>query len=161
MVAAYTGTIMKSKNLHVGKGANSRRMSWPRAWWPALLVAAGIFAASSTRGSKLPGGWLPGMDKAVHAAIYALLAALVARAHWLRSGGAPTGRSLVALAGLALAYGVTDEVHQLFVPGRQFELADLAADALGAALGVLLMARRMGARRGERPRGSLPSQPPP
>ncbi len=29
-------------------------------------------------------------------------------------------------------YGVSDEVHQLFVPRRQFDVRDLAADAVGA-----------------------------
>ena len=35
-------------------------------------------------------------------------------------------------------YGVLDEVHQIFVPGRTFELIDVGADALGVALGVVL-----------------------
>jgi VanZ family protein len=49
-----------------------------------------------------------------------------------------------------VAYGLGDEVHQLFVPGRLFDLADLAADAAGGALGsgaYLWLARRHLARR--------------
>jgi VanZ family protein len=33
---------------------------------------------------------------------------------------------------LSTAYGATDEAHQYFVPGRHADVADLAADALGA-----------------------------
>jgi VanZ family protein len=127
-----------------------------QAWWPALLTAGAIFAASSTRGSSLPGGLPPGSDKVVHLGVYGLLGALVARALLLRSGALLSGRALVASAGLALAYGLSDEIHQLFVPGRSFEVADLVADALGAALGALLMIRRF-----QRGRATLPSRPPP
>jgi len=33
-------------------------------------------------------------------------------------------------------YGVTDEYHQVFVPGRTFDVLDMAADAFGAAAGA-------------------------
>ncbi|MCX6954305.1 MAG: VanZ family protein [Verrucomicrobia bacterium] len=36
----------------------------------------------------------------------------------------------------ASAYGVSDEFHQSFVPGRSVEVADWMADTLGAALAV-------------------------
>jgi VanZ family protein len=147
---------MKSKNLHVGNSGLSPEKSWLEAWWPALLIAAAIFAASSTRGSSLPGRLPAGTDKLVHALVYGLLGATVARALLLRSGGLLSGRALAASAGLALAYGLSDEIHQLFVPGRSFELADLAADGLGAALGALLTIRRF-----RQNRAALPSRPAP
>lgn len=52
------------------------------------------------------------------------------------------GRSPRAIAGLALGicllYAFSDEIHQIFVPGRAFQLADLALDAAGNAVGALL-----------------------
>lgn len=38
-----------------------------------------------------------------------------------------------------VAYGISDEIHQLFVPGRAFQLFDIAMDTAGAALAVLLV----------------------
>ena len=38
---------------------------------------------------------------------------------------------------LTLLYALTDEWHQTFVPGRQFDLRDLALDAAGSALALL------------------------
>jgi len=35
-------------------------------------------------------------------------------------------------------YAVTDEIHQLFVPGRTCSLLDLAVDSLGSLAGILL-----------------------
>jgi len=91
-----------------------------------------IFALSSI--SDVPG--LPGgmSDKTAHGLLYAGLGLLLVRA---LAGGRPTmvGASTVVLAILiAVVYGLSDETHQLFVPGRQFDLRDLAADGVGAAV---------------------------
>ena len=40
-----------------------------------------------------------------------------------------------------IAYAATDEVHQHFVPGRLGSPVDVAVDAVGVALGVLLWRR--------------------
>ena len=36
----------------------------------------------------------------------------------------------------AVIYALTDEIHQIFVEGRAFQLTDIAVDAAGSALGV-------------------------
>jgi len=38
----------------------------------------------------------------------------------------------------ASLYGISDEIHQSFVPSRDAELLDVVADILGAAAGVYL-----------------------
>ena len=37
---------------------------------------------------------------------------------------------------VAVSYAITDEIHQLFVPGRAFQFTDIAVDATGAAAGI-------------------------
>jgi VanZ family protein len=39
-------------------------------------------------------------------------------------------------AAITIVYGVTDEFHQSFVPGRSADAYDLAADAAGALAGT-------------------------
>ncbi len=39
---------------------------------------------------------------------------------------------------LSFGYAFTDEIHQIFVPGRAFQLIDLIVDFGGIVLGVLL-----------------------
>lgn len=39
-----------------------------------------------------------------------------------------------------IIYGITDEVHQLFVPGRYFSVGDIILDMVGASLASLLYA---------------------
>ena len=49
---------------------------------------------------------------------------------------------LLAAVALTTAYGVSDEIHQLFVPGRHARLADVFFDA-GGALTMILLIRRV------------------
>lgn len=136
---------MKSKDLHVGERRPTvTRERW-RAWWPATVVALGIFVASSIPGRHMPPSRIPHLDKIQHGLGYALLGATCARGLALSGVGGPVK---VAMGGAALAalYGASDEVHQHFVPGRSPDLLDLGADALGALMGVGLRAFVMRAR---------------
>lgn len=105
-------------------------------WVPAVAWASLLFALSSQPVLPSP----PGVDdKMAHALSYGLLGALclvgLSRGGW---PGVTWRRALVAV-GLAIAYGVTDEVHQAFVPGRSPDIADVVADGVGAAIAVGLM----------------------
>ena len=98
-------------------------------WGPVVLWAALIFALSSIPSlSSGLGTWDEVLRKGAHVAEYAVLGLLLLRA--LR-------RELPAL-GLAIAYAATDELHQHFVRGRHPSPFDVAFDACGAALGLLL-----------------------
>ena len=108
-----------------------------RVWGPAWAMMGLIFVLSSM--SELPP--TPGGvdDSVAHALAYAVLAALLLRgltgARWR---GMRVGAAWRAVL-LATLYGVTDEVHQRFVPGRVAEVSDLVADAFGAAVAAGLI----------------------
>ena len=107
------------------------------AWLPVGLWAGVIFALSSIPGTRLPTIDVPQSDKLVHALLYGILAGLIRRALDLTRGReAPVAHSLMAIL-LATAYGISDEIHQLWTPLRTADWRDVAADAVGAALGVL------------------------
>ncbi len=91
---------------------------------------AAIFVASSGPGVPLPPG--RNLDKVLHAGAFGVLSALAA---WALTRGrlrSATWRLLLGAWLISTAYGVFDEAHQYFVPGRQPDVADVAADALGA-----------------------------
>ncbi len=106
-------------------------------WGPVVLQMVLIFAASSIADL----GPLPGMsDKSGHSIGYALLGALLLRAFaGGRLSGVTWGRA-VAAAVLATLYGVSDEFHQTFVPGRSPDRFDVLADGIGATVAVLAAA---------------------
>ena len=80
---------------------------------------------------------LPGSDKIAHAGWFFLLGLLVWRA--ARDGeGWPRRRTTLLLIFGALLWGISDEAHQSFVPGRAVEAADLAADVAGAAVAAVV-----------------------
>ena len=45
---------------------------------------------------------------------------------------------LAILIILSTFYGITDEIHQLFVPSRSSDIFDVLADFLGSIIGVLI-----------------------
>jgi VanZ family protein len=102
-------------------------------WLPVLVWAGVIFAFSSipSLGTNL-GTWDYVLRKLAHATEYAILAVLIARA---------TGSYVWAFA-LTVAYAGSDEFHQTFVRGRHGSPIDVAIDAAGALLGLVILARR-------------------
>ena len=105
----------------------------------ALVYTGLIFWVSSQSGEKvgrfLP---LPYLDLVAHALAYALMAVLwyAALRRSLRLGA--TAVAWITFAFVVL-YGVSDEIHQSFVPGRKSSVLDVVADAVGAALGLAVM----------------------
>jgi VanZ family protein len=101
-------------------------------WLPAVAWAAVIFAFSSVPhlGTGL-GTWDTVLRKGAHITEYAVLGALLYRA---------LGREALALAA-GIAYAATDELHQHFVRGRHASPVDVAIDAIGLAIGMLVWLR--------------------
>ncbi|UJR81188.1 VanZ family protein [Sandaracinus amylolyticus] len=105
------------------------------AWLPAVLYMALIWALSSIALPELPIDHLPLRDKGVHMIEYAVLAFLVAHAS-LRTWPDRTRARVAAVAVLVTCgWGVLDEIHQAFVPGRATDAIDLLADVVGAIVG--------------------------
>jgi VanZ family protein len=115
-----------------------RRTSLVRAL-PALAWMLAIFVISSQHGVPAPLGLSSELIAiAGHLVSYGLLAGLIL---WALPDhdGRLRRRSLLAVL-LATLYGLSDELHQAFVPGRSATLFDVAIDALGATLAVCLVA---------------------
>ncbi|MBC7781819.1 MAG: VanZ family protein [Proteobacteria bacterium] len=101
---------------------------------PLALRLLGLGAALALSAAILLGGREPGAaglivppwDKVVHALTYGALAA-----SWCIGLG---GRRIGAAILLAVATGALDETLQRWLPGRDSDFADLAADAIGATL---------------------------
>jgi VanZ family protein len=93
-----------------------------------------IFAISSI--STLP--TLPGnpSDKLEHFGEYAVLGALLVRAIGGLRGTTQAARVVILAIVIGAIFGLTDEGHQYFVPGRDSDWHDALADAIGASAGA-------------------------
>jgi VanZ family protein len=102
---------------------------------PALLIVSVIWVLSSQSVLPVPKGIL-GFDKFQHLLAYLALAASLVfwfSPHQRRLRRLRTFLLLVAISSL---YGAIDELHQLYVPGRDCNIWDWIADTLGAFLGA-------------------------
>jgi VanZ family protein len=116
------------------------RAARPLLRWASVAVYSGLIFFLSSQSDPHFGHHellFDGVDKLEHLGAYGLWAFLFAAALRATRPGIRLW-PLVLLTFLAgVLYGASDEVHQRFVPEREADLADLAADSAGALLGGL------------------------
>jgi len=113
-----------------------------------LGYMAGIYWLSSIPGETDPESTLlsniilwtpPAIQNLAHIPLFGLLAMLWYRLlnSWMKND------RLLCISAFLLAtgFGILDEWHQLYVPGRYASLTDMALNALGAAFAVWLISR--------------------
>ena len=136
--------------------------SFARYWLPPLAWMALIWTVSSEIGSADhsagPFAWLIGVlfpwatpaqidlahafvRKLGHMVEYAILAALWFRTLYAGRRLPVSTSALVALA-ISVAWAITDEVHQMFVPSRTASALDVMFDSTGATLVLLALRLR-------------------
>lgn len=104
-------------------------------WLPPVLYMAFIFFLSSQ--SSFPVEvpiWFICADKAAHTGLYTLLGLLVSRALIQGNPVRFTKGMFILTVVITSLYGVSDEFHQSFVPGRTPDVFDWMTDTLGALL---------------------------
>lgn len=80
----------------------------------------------------------PGQDKLVHLVVFGILGFLLTGAVRAAQHGYHSRPFWYVVAVVAL-YGLSDEFHQLFVPGRSADIFDVLANSVGGLLGAGMM----------------------
>jgi VanZ family protein len=102
--------------------------------WAYAVVASAILFYLSSIPIRQPAN-VPYIDKVEHVTAYTILA--LAYYNVVSAGGRRAGWIVAIGAWMAtVAYGISDEWHQSFVPGRTADVADALADAAGGAVGI-------------------------
>ena len=113
-------------------------LSSPWFRWTAgflsILYMSGLYWLSDQPGVHAVPPF-PGADKVVHCLLYLGLGTLLQVAF--------KKRAIVLFLGVT--YGVLDEIHQLYVPGRSCDPWDMVADGVGILLGLLITERILSA----------------
>jgi VanZ family protein len=100
-----------------------------------------IFYLSHQPGDSFSLPDIVNIDKFLHCMVYAVLgwALFFALApEWRRRHPFSAGCAVVLFC---LMYGITDEFHQFFIPGRCASGADLVADGVGGCLSAVVNGR--------------------
>jgi len=105
-----------------------------------LIYAAIIFIESSFPGDNFPEIDITLIDKYVHFIIYFGLCllffySLKNQTKFTKLHSSPLFFALLFTS----LYGITDEVHQYFVPGRSSDILDWVADTIGALMCLLFI----------------------
>lgn len=101
---------------------------------PALLWAGFIFYLSAQ--PSLPSPPIIFKDKIAHFGVYFILAFLLARIVFYKPKEIAERYLFLVVVVLISIYGITDEFHQSFVPGRTVDFFDWVADTVGAIGGA-------------------------
>jgi VanZ family protein len=104
-------------------------------WFPLMVYCLAIYVQSGRPGPE----HLPDVrffDKFLHFGAYGLLGILFFRAYETLSLKNFKNLLILISSGSATLYGVSDEIHQYFVPARHADLLDVIANTIGSICGV-------------------------
>lgn len=103
---------------------------------PAIVWMTFIFVMSAQE--RFPGTFgvsVYMVTIVAHMVLYGILALLLLLA--ISGSQRPTRTAMLAAVVGAVLYGISDEFHQSFVPGRDASVFDLVVNAIGATLAVI------------------------
>ena len=104
------------------------------SWFPVIGFAALIFHLSSIPGKNIP-QLFPHQDTLFHIIEYALFAMLITRALKVCCPKISFIRIFSWVFFLSFSFALSDEFHQVFVPGRSPSLYDIVSDSIGIFIG--------------------------
>jgi VanZ family protein len=103
-------------------------------WLPVIICMGCISYMSSLPGEDIP-LLFPFQDVVFHGIIYAVLGFLFLRAFKNSFRDLDFIGLLIVTVLFGLAYGILDEIHQIYVPGRSCSGFDILIDAAGSFIG--------------------------
>ena len=106
-------------------------------WLPLIIYCLAIYIQSDLPSpERLPS--FPFSDKILHFLAYAVMGLLFYRAY--QTLRIKDDRRMLILLSVVSAtlYGISDEIHQYYVPFRDADILDAVANTLGALCGVYL-----------------------
>ena len=100
-------------------------------WAPAIVVCVIIFLSSAQHGTVISQSylWNYAANKAAHIFLYFILCFAFDRGT----------KNVLSAVVLTVLYGISDELHQQFVPTRSGQLTDVLIDAVAAGTAGLIL----------------------
>lgn len=113
-------------------------------FYPLVFAyCAFLFWLSSMPQPPEPDITIPGKDKIAHIVLYGILTTIVSIGMHLNKTPHPSRRHFWLPILFASLYGLTDELHQAYIPMRNFDPLDLVADTFGAFVAQWVLFRKL------------------
>ena len=114
-----------------------------RIWYklPAIIYTILIFVLSSFPLDSIPKVDILNFDKFVHVVEYTIYGILLMLAFSTAESSKIAKNAFVISLLVGIAYGGSDEIHQLFVVGRKTSVFDFVADSFGVVVGIILFSK--------------------
>jgi len=106
---------------------------------PPIVWAIAIFIESSIPDLSPPALIVTFQDKLAHAIVFGILGYLLTRAFYFSRW--KENAVLLSIV-IGVLFGISDEFHQSFVPGRFSEIGDLIADFVGVIVAQVFFVYR-------------------
>ncbi len=106
--------------------------------FPAIFWVLVLFIQSSLPTLNPPSLGISAEDKLAHIIIYTILGYLMTRAFFFSENKRLNKNAFLLSIIIGLLYGIFDEIHQMFVPGRYADVFDVVADFIGVLLAQVL-----------------------
>jgi VanZ family protein len=103
--------------------------------WPAIVWSITAVALTLIPGEQIPNVPVFGIDKVVHICIFGLMMTLTAVGLYKSSLYVSIRKPILIAVFYSLAFGITIEFIQPYIPGRSFSLFDILANVIGVGLG--------------------------
>ena len=111
--------------------------------FPALAWTLFIFILLSLPGKMLPNEnqfRIPQLDKLIHIVLFGSFVFLWSFYFSTREGNINLNRKYLRIAIIACLYGYAMElIQKYFIPNRDYDIQDIAADVIGAVLGYIIV----------------------
>ena len=111
---------------------------WPSLSWTLLIFILLTIGSGSFENASLLMAGIPHLDKYIHAFLFGFLVFLWWYYLSRQSDQVNSTALLIILFVASSAYGIGMEFYQKYFTSREFELGDIYADTVGAALSALI-----------------------
>ena len=119
---------------------------WVNVYALGCAAYMGLLFVLSSSATEIDVKSFSSFDKLVHVGAYGVLAVLIY--FGLRQAGVGEGSLLIVSFSGSFAYGIVNEIQQAFLPWRDADLADVAANGIGALCFLVVLTLVMRAKAG-------------
>jgi len=113
----------------------SKLRNFSICWLPLIIYCVAIYIQSGRPSpARIPD--VRFLDKILHFGAYSLLGILFFRAYDTLAFKNEKNLLILISIASAILYGISDEIHQYFVPFRQADIMDVIANSIGSICGV-------------------------